>query len=73
MHKTDLLVFKLLHSWGPFFPPVIFVLYSLHVDTEPNELVRISKTFQILKLCAGVIYKCRDNKETFLLPRLDLQ
>lgn len=51
------------------------------MDTKLSELVHISKMFQTLKCCAGVIYKCRDNKntvlyvtdkeETFLLPRLD--
>lgn len=49
-----------------FFPLVIFVLYSLHVDPKQNELVRVSKMFQILRLCAGVIYKCRDDENIIL-------
>lgn len=71
MQKQICWFFSLLNSCGPFFfPPVIFVLYSFHVDTKLNELGHISKMFHILKLCAGVIYKCR-NDENIILYAID--
>lgn len=65
--RRVLLVFGLLHGCG--LSPrswVTFALFSLRADTQLNGLVRASRVVRYYSWCAGMIYKCRDNKNTVL-------